>query len=287
MSQAVTGHDTECMCPSCLMADMTAHLRNTFGADADRLIVKAGMIPATAESVRTRFAQPGQRCGTGYVRKISDAQARYLGRLLRTRDYSSLIERPWFTIDIDNISLAGARTMIDALLGCPERTNVVEPASDAQRRYLASLLAERAHEYGDVDVENIDRRRASNMIGALKAAPRRAVEAAATATPVDVKIQIGIYALGDEIYRMRKARTGSHLYAERLTDEETGAWEYARGMARRVPSEGRKLTLEECEALSLKVGGCCMCGRELTATVDGVGPAARFIGPVCASKMGY
>lgn len=174
--------------------------------------------------------------------------------------------------------------MIDCLLSCPERTDVVELASEPQRKYVTSLLAQRVHSYGDVDVTALSARDASAMITTLKAAPCKPREI--TPAPSIGKAEIGIYRLGDEIFRTQRARAG-HYYMMRLTDIESGAWTYAPGALRRVMADGIKLTLAECEELSSKIGACCACGRTLTATVDGVGPAARFIGPVCARKMGF
>lgn len=220
------GHNTECICPSCMMVDMSAHIRATR------------------------------------------------------------------TTDVANISLAGARTMIDSLLGCPERPAheiPVDMASDKQVAYIVNLLAQKeltgtpyAGKTED-DARKLTKVQAKTIITNLLAMPNKTVEL----TKDTVKEIAGIYELDGEIYRMKKARGGKHFYAMQLDREAGDAWNYAEGMARKVPTEGRKLSLEECEALSIRLGGCCMCGRTLTATVDGVGPAARFIGPVCAGNMGF
>ena len=120
------------------------------------------------------------------------------------------------------------------------------------------------------------------VIDQLVNAPHKATPAP---TKDEVKSIAGLYELEGNIYRMKKARSGNHFYAELLTDAESGAFEYASGMARKVPAQGRKLSLEEAEALSGLMGCCCMCSRTLTATVDGVGPAARYIGPICAKNF--
>lgn len=252
-------------------------------------------IPEESLSERTRFATPGQKCGSGRVRKISDRQLSYLRHLLNTRRYHKLIGQKWFPKGVNShaetlaaveyISLAGARTMISELLTCPMQPGVSdEPmATDAQKSYARSL-ADRKGIIPAVDFDSLTRKQMSEIIEKYNAIADKPV---ATPTVADAKAIAGLYELDGSIYRMKKARQGVHFYAELLTDADSGAFEYAQGMARKVPAEGRKLSLEECEALSGIMGVCCMCSRELTATVDGVGPAARFIGPVCAGKMGF
>jgi len=250
--------------------------------------------------VRTRFATPGTACGRGTVRRISEAQLRYMRFLLNTRNYRKLIGAKWWpstAVDhattlaaVEFISLKGASTMIEGLLGCPERASVAaetvaEPmATPKQLTYLASLLAERVHGFGTPDITSLTMLEAKAMISDLIERPRVPV---AAPTRTEALAVAGIYELDGAYYRMKKARNGNHFYAELLTDTESGAWEYARGMAHKVPAQGRKLSLEECEAFSALLGSCCMCSRELTATVNGVGPGARFLGPVCRSKMGF
>jgi len=287
------GHDEECICPSCMMADMTAHIRATRTTeDADRLLTALGTIVERVKGERTRFAKPGQRAGRGIVRHISDKQARYLAFLLKSRDFTSLMSKPWFTTDVEHISLAGARTFIDALLGCPERPAheiPVDMASDKQVAFIANLLGQKeltgtpyAGKTED-DAKRLTKVQAKSVITNLLALPNKTVEI----TKESIKEIAGIYELDGEIYRMKRAKGGTHFYAMQLDRESGDAWVYANGMARKVPAKGRKLTLEECEALSIRLGACCMCGRTLTATVDGVGPAMRFIGPVCAGNMGF
>lgn len=287
------GHSTDCICAACMMADLHNHIVMTrSAADADRLLVELGGIEAKVKGARTRFAKPGQACGTGVVRKISPKQAAYLAFLLKSRDFTSLMGKAWFTTDVENISLAGARTFIDALLSCPERPAAevpVDVATPKQVSFIVSLLSGRDTDgtpYAgrtEADAKRLTKAQAKSVIENLLKLP---VRMAKPITKSEAREIAGLYELDGEIYRMRKARGKSHFYAELLTDIESSAFEYASGMAHKVPATGRKLSLEECEALSLKLGGCCMCGRELTATVNGVGPGARFVGPICKRSMG-
>lgn len=261
--------------------------------EASRKYNTVAEIPADSFSERTRFATPGQVCGRGRVRQISDRQLNYLRMLLNTRYYRQIMGEKWFTSigatshmdllsKVEFISLKGASTMIDALKGCPMQASAEtvgeDMASPKQLSYLTSLLSEREHNL-TVDIETLTKAEARKLIDALTSLPRKQV---AAPTKDEVKQIAGLYELEGNIYRMKKARNGNHFYAELLTDAETGAFEYASGMARKVPAQGRKLSLEEAEALSGLMGCCCMCSRTLTATVEGVGPAARYIGPICA-----
>lgn len=296
-TNATATHGTECICVACCEADLIAHIRKTRSTeDADRLLTELGTMPSKTVGERTRFKTPGQRSGRGIVRKISERQARYIAFLLKSRDFTSLINKPWFTTDVDNISLAGARTFIDALLGCPELPKGDVPAdlaTDKQVAFIVSLLAQRDttgtpyEGKTEDDAKKVTKGQAKTIINNLLALPYPTVEV----TKESVAAIAGIYELEIDgelcIFRMKKARGGKHFYAMKLDRTAGDAWNYAEGMSRKVPSEGRKLTLEECEALSLALGGCCMCGATLTATVNGVGPGARFIGPICAGNMGF
>lgn len=299
---AYNGHPETCLCPMCMVADMTAFIRSTRTAqDADRLIAELGTISEKVKSERTRFAKPGQRAGRGYVRKISDKQKWFIGKLLKERDFTSLLAKKWFTTDVANISLAGAKTIITELLECPVRPAIeiealerMAPAmmiTERQVSYIVSLMRQ-SEITGTVfdgktedDVKRLTKEGARKAIDMLKTLPKR--KALTATTKDEVKEIAGIYELDGEIYRMKRARGKTHFYAMILDREAGDAWHYAEGMARRVPTEGRKLSLEECEALSVRTGGCCMCGAQLTATVNGVGPAARYIGPKCEANMGF
>jgi ribosomal protein S14 len=133
-----------------MMADLNATIVANGGEEALARINGAMIEVGTdTRSERTRFATPGQKCGRGVVRKISAKQVRFLKMLLATRVISTEIRnRPWFTMDVENISLAGARTMIDVLLGCDEKTESVREASPKQVEWLIKM----AHKVATGDV---------------------------------------------------------------------------------------------------------------------------------------
>lgn len=284
---AYNGHSEDCICVPCMNADMEAHIRENFGED---VLMRINADPANRyrdTAVRTRYAKPGQRCGRGVVRLVSERQVRFIKSLLASRDTSKLIRLPG-SEDIERMSLAGARDLIERLLACPERLVSKVPsvalATEKQVEWLAKLSGKNV----PAEIEAIRLKGAE----ATKAEASKALDALFKAPSIKVEVAkpgelTGIWFLEGSYYRMQKARTGSHFYAKVLDRDAGDAWLYASGMARRVPAEGRKLSLEECEALSLQLGACCLCGKTLTATVDGVGPGARFIGPVCKGRMGF
>lgn len=282
------GHSEDCLCVPCMTADMNAHLTETMGSEYVALLNGDRIATTTDLSVRTRYATPGTKCGRGVVRKLSPRQVAFIKRLMAERDTTNLVRLPG-SEDVENMSLKGASDLIERLLACPERAvKSVRMATEKQAEWLGKLAGRDVPaEIEAIRVKGAEATfaEASKALDVLFKAPRP--QAPKATTTEEIKEIAGLYELSGEIYRMKKARNGQHFYAEKMVDIETGAWEYAQGYARKVPAEGRKLSLEECEKFSGLLGCCCMCSRTLTATVDGVGPAARFIGPICASKMGF
>lgn len=295
-------HSPECMCVPCMNADMEAAMRGN------------GMVPAlvfhglpatnTATSERTRYAKPGQRSGNGIVRLVSEKQVKYMRYLLATRDTSKLVRLPG-SEDIEGMSLAGARDLIDRLLGCPELPTVkASGASEAQLKFIRSLASERVYD-GDPVADATDVRAASRVIDALKRAPRRpatvAAPVAAKAATATVEagsgtVEAGMYRTADgTIYKVQRAVHGSgHLYAKRLVKLDqaytkvtrgkehtvTHEFEYASGAIRSIrPSD--RMTLDQAREFGALYGTCCVCGRTLTDERS----IEAAIGPVCANRL--
>jgi len=95
----------------------------------------------------------------------------------------------------------------------------------------------------------------------------------------------GWYKVGDDIWKVQKARTGDHLYAKRLdpdTDESEDRWVYTPGGLGIIARSGAvRLTIEEAAAFGHLYGVCCFCGRTLTDETS----IAEGIGPVCAARL--
>ena len=124
-----------------------------------------------------------------------------------------------------------------------------------------------------------DRGQVSALIERLKGLPRRK----AAESPVDV--QIGMYVSDDVMYRVYKARGGSHLLVKRLDGGDAVGWSYtyvgnAARVLPRLPGL-RRLTLEEAKGWGKRTGTCCVCARVLTdgESID------RGIGPRCGGRL--
>lgn len=155
----------------------------------------------------------------------------------------------------------------------------------AQISFLERLTAERqvsaAAASADLDTlrqwlaAGADRGQVSALIERLKGPPRR--KAAESA----VDVQIGMYVSDDVMYRVYKARGGSHLLVKRLDGGDAVGWAYTYvgNAARVLPrlSGLRRLTLEEAKGWGKRTGTCCVCAAHLTdgESVD------KGIGPVC------
>jgi hypothetical protein len=90
--------------------------------------------------------------------------------------------------------------------------------------------------------------------------------------------EVGIYLLGEQVYKVVRGRQGGNLYAKAL---ENGAWVYASGAIRRLEAD-MKLSAEQAAAYGRATGICVCCGAELD-DADGLGVQVG-IGPVCVRK---
>lgn len=267
---AYNGHTTACICVDCCMADMEAH------------VAKMGWAPlanaADGEDIpaqRTRYATPGQSCGTGTVRKVSAAQVAYIKRLLAERDTTNLVRLPG-SEDIEHMSLTGARDLIERLLDCPMAATLeIIPATEKQIKFRLSLIERK----GIVDITEDQVRAAgtvavSKMIDLMLQMPDKAIPAQRTTEP----LVPGMYTKNGEVYKVQVSRESGRLYAKRLVGT---SWEYAAGATRELTTEDR-MTLEQAKEYGKLTHVCCNCARELT-NPDSI---EQGIGPICAGKFG-
>lgn len=231
-------------------------------------------------SVRTRYATPGQRSGRGTVRKLSDRQVAFIRHLMRERDTRGLVRLPG-SEDFENMSLRGARDLIERLLACPVRADAVPAdapmATPAQVSYLTTLMSQRVVPDGMAFGEpaTMTRKAASDAIEALKAAPYRPRE---TATPTE--LDAAIYLLDGRVYKVQRAVHGSGNMYAKVLNPESGKFEYASGAIRNLKPDMR-MSLDQAKEYGALYGVCARCGRTLTdeASIE------RAIGPVCAGKF--
>lgn len=167
-------------------------------------------------------------------------------------------------------------------------------ATDKQLAFIAKLTAEgRATTLVQFDGSKCS---ASAYISALLAAPRVAPQPAAASTTAaapaaERPTEVGMYRLGDEIFRVKESDAG-RLYAMKLTpingarlrdsDEAVVRWSfvYERGAIHQLTAAD-KLTLEQAKEFGIRTGTCCVCARLLTDAKS----VQQGIGPVCARNV--
>lgn len=233
-------------------------------------------VVGAVEPQRTRYARPGQLCGNGVVRKLSDKQVRFIKTLMSERDMSKLVRLPG-SEDVENMSLRGARDLIERLLACPElpkAKKAVRPATEKMVSYVTSLLSERECSE-TVDLNNLSFDDARRLIDMLKSAPRKTVKT------IEVElVEAGMYLVDGTVYKVQRAMHGSgNLYAKVL-NTETGSFSYAPGAIRQIRAEHR-MTLDMAKEFGALYGMCCRCGRTLTDETS----IEAGIGPYCAGRL--
>lgn len=163
------------------------------------------------------------------------------------------------------------------------------PASERQTAFIASLLSDRNAPvtYSENISERMSEgvlssREASAAIDYLKALPKRPGAAAKAA---NIDLPLGIYTVGEEIWRVGVSRTTGRKYASRLRGDllTMGAkpqFDFVKGGLAVLAREGERMPLDWAEAWGLSHGWCICCDAYLTdpASVE------RGIGPVCAKK---
>lgn len=281
----MSAHIDSCDCAKCLCEDMNRHLANMGAVSA---LVAANSIPMENYSERTRYATPGTRTGRGIVRKVSDKQIAFMLRLFKSRDTSKLVRLPG-SENIESMSLAGARDLIDRLLSCPELPNAPKAflASAKQIAFIESLNAQK-----NVSAESIaffeskkaelTSSEARYMIETLLKADNRIVVKAENKTTVSD----GRYALstddGIKFYVVQTPESGKWAgmtFVKHLASDNEFP---VRNRAQRE-SILASIASDEKSARRLygeKIGRCGHCNRTLTDESS----RDAGIGPVCASK---
>lgn len=124
----------------------------------------------------------------------------------------------------------------------------------------------------------------------MEAANAPAAPAPAPVQPQRLEVEdAGVYVLPDgTVVKVQANRDKTKVYAKRWTpsrqdrlmetgEHEHGEYVYEPGLIREVEATGRKMTLEEAKAHSIRYGRCVRCGRTLT---DGKS-VEQGMGPVC------
>lgn len=145
----------------------------------------------------------------------------------------------------------------------------------AEQRWssFAQSLASAFARYGRLT----ERQEASARSMYAKAQARQAGRQAQA--PVNPVTEVGMYRLGDDIYRVKLSQAG-RLYAMKFTPNGESRFAYEGGAIHRLSADNR-MTVEDAQAVGAQVGMCCVCGRDLIVEEN----IARGIGPVCARRV--
>jgi hypothetical protein len=245
-------------------------------AELDAIAAENGISWGIGESAdydtseRTRYKAPGAGSGRGTVRGVSEAQTRYLKRLFAERDTTNLKVLPGFN-GVENVSLAGARHLIESLLACPIKANQpVRMATDKQASFIDSLAERKGSDIRGSKVTFAD---ASATIDRLKAMP----DAKASSPNKEPVVKGMVYKVGERVFRIQESRSSGNLYAMELIGDE---FVYASGAIRLVMNSGEKVSMEERQAYGRRTAHCMDCGRVLRVKES----VERGIGPICINK---
>lgn len=177
----------------------------------------------------------------------------------------------------------------------PNSTTKAKPArcgaSEKQAAWMLRMVEEINDEtitakYTPEFLDTIPWTKIGDHIDTLKAGvanARKAKAAAPVASPrtVTEAVTVGMYKVGDRIFKVIPSQTG-RLYAKELCRcvEDGFRFEYAPGAISSIKAEHR-MSMEEAQAFGRLTGTCCVCGRMLTDETS----IARGIGPVCGDKF--
>lgn len=158
---------------------------------------------------------------------------------------------------------------------------ITDPATEKQINFLRILLVERIEDADKavkavewLETHQLSKATASYKINEYLGKPK--VRTAFKFDAVD-ELEIGMYRVDGEIFKVQQSRESGRLYAKKLTED---GFEYAAGAIRHIKASDR-MTLEEAKEYGQMTGTCCNCGRTLTneeSIRDG-------IGPICAGKF--
>lgn len=226
--------------------------------------------------------------GTFQVKHATDAQVRFLRRLLSERDLTQVPEMRQVLIGMvtervesGQVSKTLASDALDVLTRLPLRVDVpVRVASEKQVAFATRLATERGAELPD-NLTSLTPKQASELIDRLMALPK-------VARPAAAQLESGIYRTeSGEIYKVYWNQAKTRMLAKLLVVHSVvgdqaarGSFEYA-GMADRFVRADQRMTLEQAKEFGAIYGVCVVCGATLTDEVS----IANGIGPVCASRI--
>jgi hypothetical protein len=162
-----------------------------------------------------------------------------------------------------------------------------ELASDAQVNYikkLCSVLGENAGQFFIDGDGKIPKKKASQTITELK-----------SRLDAPIETEEGLYVVGTNVYKVKKSNWG-HLNCYRLVKLDNP--EYISNGVRtykfvedssmiRALSKVPLMTREQAQEFAQETSCCVRCGIQLDPNITNEDGTKRWIGPICATKMGW
>ena len=219
----------------------------------------------------TKGKPAGSRASNGYgefqVKFWSPAQARFIQRLLDERIHEFDIS------DATQVNKKHASRIIEVLLACPKRPELITTASDKQIAFITRLIDQKVNAIHTVKnylslsnvqtINELDRDVVRKLIDHLIALPDK---------PKPILVTVGAYKKDGIYYSVRKFKDRDALYALQYNPEQK-EWTGNRSIIFNLLPEDR-LTLSDASAFGIATGSCVHCGRTLTlqkSVVAGMG----------------
>lgn len=157
---------------------------------------------------------------------------------------------------------------------------IASPASDAQIKFLRSLLVEKIEDEEKsaaavawLDTHKLSKATASAKISEYLNMPTVRSQRGG----VFGDIEEGMYKVDGEIFKVYHTQAG-HLATKQLTED---GFEYTGQRPLNSIKPEHRMTLDEAKEYGKVTGTCCNCGRLLTNEES----IAAGIGPICATKF--
>jgi Family of unknown function (DUF6011) len=203
----------------------------------------------------------GNQYGEYSVRYASEKQVSFIKKLLAQKKHE--LPDP----DFANLNVQGASTIIDYLIKCENRDDVVTPPTEKQVSYATflvktkmngTLVLQKLLEDKKVSqISELSSKDVSEIINKLKVAPE---------LPIAIT-DVGAYHFNGEVVSVRKSDKNWFVW-EWSNDENKWVKAPHKNFIVKQLTPADRLSLNEAIALSKQTGRCVHCGRTLTDVVS-------------------
>lgn len=188
-------------------------------------------------------------------------------------------------VELNGFTKGQASVLISKFLDERKKNEPGLSASQAQIDLITLLVGRLGLDPEDYPLDNVTKKNASTMLTELKS----------YGDPVDPDLTEGIYMLDGEVFKLRQ---GEHKHFSvwrlvKLAEVElvsngvrTHKWHRSNVRLARF-SVSNRCTKEQAQAFAGATSTCIRCGVRLEETITQADGSPRWIGPVCAQKMGW